>query len=222
MGILYVVATPIGNLGDITLRALQTFKDVDVIACEDTRRTRALLSHYSISTPTISFGHDNSRVGRITGLLSAGQDVALVTDAGTPGISDPGSGAVKAARAEGYPVIPIPGVSVLTALLSVSGQGLQGIKFYGFCSPKPGRRRSQLKQLLSENGPFVLFEAPHRILKTLKELSLLASHRQIMLVRELTKVHEEIVFGSAEELIMTLSNRNKILGELALLITGEK
>ena len=222
MGILYVVATPIGNLDDITLRALQTFKDVDVIACEDTRRTRILLSHYSIITRTISFGHDNSRVGRITELLGAGQTVALVTDAGTPGISDPGSGAVRAARAEGHPVVPIPGVSILTALLSVSGQGLQGIKFYGFCSPKSGRRRSQLKQLLSDNSPFVLFEAPHRILKTLRELSLLVSHREIMLARELTKLHEEILFGSPDELSTILSNRNKIVGEFALLVMGKK
>ena len=221
MGALFIVATPIGNLGDITLRALQTLKDVDVIACEDTRRTRALLSHYSINTRTISFGHDNSRVGRILGLLSVGQDVALVTDAGTPAISDPGSGAVRAARTNGHPVIPIPGVSALTTLLSVSGQGLQGTRFYGFCSRKPGRRRSQLKHLLSDKGSFVLFEAPHRVLRMLEELSRLAPQREIMLARELTKIHEEILSGSADELITILNNRNKIVGELMLLVAGE-
>ena len=159
MATLFVVASPIGNLGDITGRALDTLRTVDVIACENTRRTRALLSHYAIHTRTVAYGHDEARSGRVLGLLDAGLDVALVTDAGTPGISDPGSATVRMAREHGFAVVPIPGVSALTTLLSVAGTGAQGVTFYGFLSPKPGRRRSQLARLLESGGPFVLFEA---------------------------------------------------------------
>ena len=219
MATLFVVASPIGNLGDITGRALDTLRTVDVIACENTRRTRALLSHYAIHTRTVAYGHDEARSGRVLGLLDAGLDVALVTDAGTPGISDPGSATVRMAREHGFAVVPIPGVSALTTLLSVAGTGAQGVTFYGFLSPKPGRRRSQLARLLESGGPFVLFEAPHRLLKTLADLQALAPHRRILLGRELTKLHEEVLDNTPAALIAELGAREKIMGELVLLIT---
>lgn len=221
MAVLYVVATPIGNLGDITMRALEVLRAVDVIACEDTRRTRTLLNHYAVTTPTIAYGHDETRARRVLGLLRAGQDVALVSDAGTPGISDPGTGAVRAAREEGFRVLPVPGASAVTALLSVSGERSRGVQIYGFCSPKPGRRRSQLSQLLAGGAPFILFEGPHRLLKTLQELHALAPARRILLGRELTKLHEEVLAGTARDLLQQMNARPKVVGELALLVAAE-
>lgn len=221
MAALYVVATPIGNLGDVTVRALEVLRAVDVIACEDTRRTRSLLNHYAITTPTVAYGHDETRAGRVLGLLRAGQDVALVTDAGTPGISDPGSGAVRAARAAGFAVLPVPGASAVTALLSVSGESFQGVQIYGFCSPKPGRRRAQLSRLLAGGAPFILFEGPHRLLKTLQELHALAPQRRILLGRELTKRYEETLAGTADALLQQLSARPRVAGELVLLVAAE-
>ena len=220
MGVLYVVATPIGNLADITLRALQTLRAVDVIACEDTRRTRVLLSHHDVGTRTVAYGHDEARSGRVLGLLRSGLDVALVSDAGTPGISDPGSGAVRAAREAGFAVIPIPGASAVTALLSVMGTSAQGVRFYGFCSPKPGRRRAQLQRLLADGSPFLLFEGPHRVLKLLDDLAQAAPERSIVLGRELTKLHEEVLEGTASALRDQLAGRTRIAGELTLLVTA--
>lgn len=222
MAVLYVVATPIGNLADITVRALDTLRAVDVIACEDTRRTRALLGHYGIETRTVAYGHDEARSGRVLGLLRAGLEVALVSDAGTPGISDPGGGAVRAARAEGFGVVPIPGASAVTTLLSVAGTSAQGVRFYGFCSPKPGRRRAQLGRLLADGAPFVLFEGPHRVLKLLADLAEAAPERSIVLGRELTKLHEEVLVGSAAALHGQLGVRARIAGEMTLLITEDR
>lgn len=222
MAVLYVVATPIGNLGDITVRALDTLRAVDVIACEDTRRTRTLLGHYGIETRTVAYGHDEARSGRVLGLLRAGLEVALVSDAGTPGISDPGGGAVRAARAEGFGVVPIPGASAVTTLLSVAGTSAQGVRFYGFCSPKPGRRRAQLGRLLADGAPFVLFEGPHRVLKLLADLAEAAPERSIVLGRELTKLHEEVLVGSAAALHGQLGGRARIAGEMTLLITEDR
>ena len=214
MAALYVVATPIGNLGDVTMRALEVLRAVDVIACEDTRRTRTLLQHYAITTPTVAYGHDETRAGRVIGLLRAGRDVALVTDAGTPGVSDPGGGAVRAAREEGFAVRAVPGASAVTALLSVS--------FYGFCSPKPGRRRAQLSRLLAGGAAFILFEGPHRLLKTLQDLHALAPQRRILLGRELTKLHEEVLAGAAGDLLRQMGARPRVAGELVLLVTAEQ
>ena len=222
MAVLYVVATPIGNLGDITMRALDTLRTADVIACEDTRRTRILLNHYGIDTRTVAYGHDETRSGRVLGLLRAGLEVALVSDAGTPGISDPGSGAVRAAREAGFAVIPIPGASAVTALLSVAGTSAQGVRFYGFCSPKPGRRRGQLERLLADGAPFVLFEGPHRVLKLLQDLAAAAPERTIVLGRELTKLHEEVLVGTAAALRDELGGRTKVVGEMALLVTEHR
>ena len=220
MAVLYVVATPIGNLGDITMRALEVLRAVDVIACEDTRRTRTLLNHYAIATRTTAYGHDETRAGRVLGLLRAGHDVALVTDAGTPGVSDPGTGAVRAARDAGFRVVPVPGASAVTALLSVSGESVQGARIYGFCSPKPGRRRAQLGRLLEDGAPFILFEGPHRLLKTLQELHALAPERRILLGRELTKLHEEVLAGTAQALLGQMSARPRVVGEMVLLVTA--
>ena len=141
------------------------------------------------------------------GLLRSGLDVALVSDAGTPGVSDPGGGAVRAAREAGFAVVPIPGASAVTALLSVAGTSAQGVRFYGFCSPKPGRRRAQLQRLLVDGAPFVLFEGPHRVLKLLGDLAEAAPERSIVLGRELTKLHEEVLVGSAAELSDQLGGR---------------
>ena len=221
MAVLYVVATPIGNLGDITVRALEVLRTVDVVACEDTRRTRTLLNHYAVAARTVAYGHDETRAGRVLGLLRAGQDVALVTDAGTPGVSDPGTGAVRAARDEGFRVVPVPGASAVTALLSVSGESAQGVRIYGFCSPKPGRRRAQLGRLLEDGAPFILFEGPHRLLKTLQELHALAPERRIVLGRELTKLHEEVLTGTAQVLLGQLGARPRVVGETVLLVTAE-
>lgn len=220
VAVLYVVATPIGNLGDVTVRALEVLRAVDVIACEDTRRTRTLLQHYAITTPTVAYGHDETRAGRVIGLLRAGRDVALVTDAGTPGVSDPGSGAVRAAREEGFAVRAVPGASAVTALLSVSGESSQGVQIYGFCSPKPGRRQAQLSRLLAGGAAFILFEGPHRLLKTLQDLHALAPQRRILLGRELTKLHEEVLAGTAEELLQQMEARPRVIGELVLLVTA--
>ncbi|MDE0229828.1 MAG: 16S rRNA (cytidine(1402)-2'-O)-methyltransferase [Spirochaetaceae bacterium] len=222
MAVLYVVATPIGNLGDITVRALDTLRAVDVIACEDTRRTRTLLVHHGITTRTVAYGHDETRSGRVLGLLRSGLQVALVSDAGTPGISDPGGGAVRAAREAGFAVVPIPGASAVTALLSVAGTSAQGVRFHGFCSPKPGRRRAQLERLLADGAPFVLFEGPHRVLKLLGALAEAAPERSIVLGRELTKLHEEVLVGTATALCDELASRARIAGELTLLVTGNR
>ena len=222
MAVLYVVATPIGNLGDVTMRAVETLRAVDVIACEDTRRTRTLLNHYGIATRTVAYGHDETRRGRVLALLRAGDDVALVSDAGTPGISDPGAGAVAAARAAGFTVVPVPGASAVTALLSISGTSAQGVRFYGFCSPKPGRRRAQLGRLLAGGTPFILFEGPHRLLKMLQDLAALAPQRTIVLGRELTKLHEEVLVGRARALLDELGARPKVAGEMTLLVTAEQ
>ena len=222
MAVLYVVATPIGNLGDITVRALDTLRAVDVIACEDTRRTRMLLSHHGITTRTVAYGHDETRSGRVLGLLRSGLEVALVSDAGTPGISDPGGGAVRAAREAGFAVVPVPGASALTALLSVAGTSAQGVRFYGFCSPKPGRRRTQLERLLADGAPFVLFEGPHRVMKLLGDLAEAAAERSIVLGRELTKLHEEVLVGTAAALRDELGGRARIVGEMTLLITANR
>ena len=222
MAVLYVVATPIGNLGDITMRAVETLRAVDVIACEDTRRTRNLLNHYGIATRTVAYGHDETRRGRVLALLRTGDDVALVSDAGTPGISDPGSGAVAAARAAGFAVVPIPGASAVTTLLSISGTSAQGVRFYGVGSPKPGRRRAQLGRLLAGGDAFILFEGPHRLLKMLRDLDALAARRTIVLGRELTKRYEEVLVGRAATLIDELDSRPKIAGEMVLLVTATR
>ncbi|MCX7027551.1 MAG: 16S rRNA (cytidine(1402)-2'-O)-methyltransferase [Spirochaetes bacterium] len=226
MGELFMVGTPIGNLGDITLRALEVLKNADVIACEDTRHSLKLLNHFGISKPLVScHANDEARAAlRIVALLDGGKKVAYCTDAGTPGLSDPGAVLAAAARANGHRVVPIPGPSALAALLSVSGFGGRALLFDGFPSPKAGRRRARLSTLLERGESFVLYESPFRIGKLLGELAALDPGRRICLGRELTKIHEQVLVGTAAELAALVGVQGIVTipekGEFALLVDG--
>ena len=201
-GTLYVVATPIGNLEDITLRALRVLREVSVIAAEDTRRTARLLSHHSISTRTVSFHAHNtkSRVPALIARLAAGESIALVTDAGTPGVSDPGIELVQAAVDHDIPVDPIPGASAPLAALIGSGFPLSPFTVWGFAPNRSKARKEWLSELSKTSHTFTFFEAPHRIRETLKEAGQLFGKRPIIVARELTKMHQEFIRGTAEEL----------------------
>ncbi len=218
MACLYVVATPIGNMEDITLRALRTLKEVPVIACEDTRHTSILLNHYGISGKKLIACHARNEEASARGvvkILEEGADVAYCSDAGTPGVSDPGSRLVRAVRDAGIPVVPLPGASAATTLVSAAGLFGKTFTFEGFLSPKSGRRRRRLEELLSRDEAFIIYESPFRIEKTLAEIASLAPGRLVVLGRELTKVHEEIFSGTAGE----VSGRLKTLkGEFALCV----
>ena len=194
-GSLYIVATPIGNLEDITLRALRVLREVDVIACEDTRRTRALLAHFDIHTPTTSYFEHNklTRGPQLLRQLAEGRSVALVTDAGTPGVSDPGFLLVRDARAAGVPVVPVPGSSAVVTALSAAGLPADRFVFDGFPPVKPGRRLNRLTALRELETTVVLYESPHRILATLEAIAQVFGERDIIVARELTKQFEEIV-----------------------------
>ncbi len=219
MAELYIVGTPIGNLGDMTQRAVDTLKAVDTIACEDTRHTLKLLNHLGIRKSLLScHANDEARAAsRIVSLLAEGKSVAYCTDAGTPGLSDPGAVLVRTARAAGYRVIPIPGPSALATLLSVAGVGGRSVLFDGFTSPKAGKRRARLSALLEREEAFVLYESPFRIRRLLADLAEFAPERLVCVGRELTKIHEEILFGSASE-IAALPIVEK--GEFAVLVAG--
>src|SRR5215475_7556696 len=198
-GTLYVVATPIGNLEDVTLRALRVLKEVDLIACEDTRRTRGLLTHFGIHAPVTSyFEHNKLRSGEaLIRALTDGKSVALVTDAGTPGISDPGFLLVRAARDAGIPVVPIPGPSAVIVALSAAGVPADRFVFDGFLPVKPGRRVHRLAALRSLSTTIVCYESPHRIMASLEAIAQVWGDREIVVARELTKQFEEIVRGPA-------------------------
>jgi 16S rRNA (cytidine1402-2'-O)-methyltransferase len=198
-GTLYVVATPIGNLEDITLRALRILKEVALIACEDTRRTRTLLSHFGVHVPVTSYFEHNKRVKGAVLLraLREGKSVALVTDAGTPGISDPGFLLVKEARAAGIPVTPVPGPSAVIAALSAAGVPADRFVFEGFLPVKPGRRLNRLRALRELETTVVCYESPHRILATLDAIGEVFGEAPLVVGRELTKQFEEIVEGTA-------------------------
>lgn len=223
MATLFVVATPIGNLGDITHRALETFKTVDVIACEDTRHTLQLLTHFGIRKPLLSVRARNEEIasGRVMDVLAQGQNVAYASDAGTPGLSDPGAVLVRTARAAGHDIVPIPGASAFASLLSVSGSSDKTVIFEGFLSPKPGRRRSRLRELCETGNAFVLYESPYRILKLLTDLAEIEGDRAIVVGRELTKLHEELVTGTAVEARDDFASRDKILGEFSVYVAGK-
>jgi 16S rRNA (cytidine1402-2'-O)-methyltransferase len=201
-GTLYVVATPIGNLEDITLRALRILKEVALIACEDTRRTRTLLSHFGVHVPVTSYFEHNKRVKGAVLLraLREGKSIALVTDAGTPGISDPGFLLVKEARAAGIPVTPIPGPSAVIAALSAAGVPADRFVFEGFLPVKPGRRLNRLRALRELETTVVCYESPHRILATLDAIGEVFGEAPLVVGRELTKQFEEIVEGTAAAL----------------------
>jgi len=218
---LYVVATPIGNLEDITLRALRVLKEVDVIACEDTRQTQKLLNHYSISTKTTSYHEHNEqeKAEELVAQMEAGASVALVTDAGMPGISDPGYRLITLAIARGISVVPLPGASAFLAALVASGLPTDSFLFNGFLPAKRGERRSALEAIKSSGRTEVFYEAPHRIVETLEDVvELLGTGRNVVVAREVTKIHEEFLRGSAGEVLETLKARETVKGEITLLI----
>ncbi|HXJ80203.1 MAG TPA: 16S rRNA (cytidine(1402)-2'-O)-methyltransferase [Candidatus Methylomirabilis sp.] len=218
-GTLYVVATPIGNLEDITLRALRVLKEVDLVACEDTRRTRALLSHFGIHVPVTSyFEHNKLTKGDVLlGALTEGRSVALVTDAGTPGISDPGFVLVRAARAAGISVVPIPGPSAVIAALSAAGVPADRFVFDGFLPVKPGRRLHRLEALRALETTIVCYESPHRIAATLEAIGRVFGETEIVVARELTKQFEEIVQGPPARMVERFGD-GRARGEFTLVI----
>lgn len=222
MPTLFIVATPIGNLSDITLRALETFRSVDVVACEDTRHTRRLLTHFEISKPLISCRARNEAIAaeKIIRELAGGRTVAFASDAGTPALSDPGAVLVQKVRAAGYTVVPIPGVSAYTALLSVAGSSSKTVIFEGFLSPKGGRRKKRLTELLAIPAAVVLYESPYRIVKLLSDIADIDAERYVIVGRELTKLHEEFIMGSAFEVLQNLRERTSIKGEFSVFIAG--
>ncbi len=218
-GILYIVATPIGNLEDITLRALRILGEADIIACEDTRHTRRLLDHFQITTPTISYYREKEkqRAGELLKQLQTGRTVALVSDAGTPAISDPGSILVNAARAAGIQVVPLPGPSALVTCISVAGLSNSSFLFLGFPPAKKAGRRRLFTSLSSLPQPLVLYESPHRISGTVADLLQQLGDRRCLFCRELTKIHEEIRETTLSSLAEDLSGK-KVKGEIVLLL----
>jgi 16S rRNA (cytidine1402-2'-O)-methyltransferase len=220
-GTLYLVATPIGNLEDITLRALRTLKECDVVAAEDTRRTGLLLKHFEISRPLLSYFQFNEakRSEEILERLRRGEKVALVTDAGSPGISDPGERVVNAAISAGFRVEPVPGPSALVAALTASGLATDEFHFVGFLPHKSGQRRNKLEAMKPISGTLVLYESPYRIEKLLNELCDVFPDRQVVLAREITKKFEEFLRGKPAELLEVVRKRS-LKGEFVVLVSG--
>ena len=218
---LYLVATPIGNLEDITLRALRVLKGVDLVACEDTRQTQKLLHHYGIPTRTISY-HEHNEMTKAAELvvdLEGGARIALVTDAGMPGISDPGFRLIALAIRHHVPVVPIPGASAFLAALVASGLPTDSFRFSGFLPAKRGERRTLLESIRTSPRTQVFYEAPHRLLQTLEDLvAVLGPDRHIVIAREVTKIHEEFLRGRAAEVLAALFSRGEVKGEITLLI----
>ena len=219
-GTLYLVSTPIGNLEDITYRAVRILKEAGLVACEDTRQTRKLLDHYSIRTPTLSYHEHNEaeRAAQLVEKLEQGISVALVSDAGTPLVSDPGYRLVQRAIEAGIRVEPVPGASALLAALTASGLPSDEFHFAGFFPPKSGRRKKLLESLQDAAATLVFYEAPHRILETLDDLEAVLGDRPIVLAREITKLHEEFLRGTPAQLREVLKARPTIKGEITLLV----
>lgn len=220
-GILYIVATPIGNLEDITLRAIRTLKEADVIAAEDTRHTQVLLKHFAINTPLTSFHEHNERAktAQLVTRLERGESIALVSDAGTPAISDPGYRLVVAAIGAGIRVIPIAGPSALIAALSAAGLPTDGFDFRGFLPARKQERRSKLQELRDGRYTMVFYETPHRLQESLDDVREILGDRRMVLAREVTKLHEEFLRGRISEVIGEVSRR-QIRGEMTLVIEG--
>jgi 16S rRNA (cytidine1402-2'-O)-methyltransferase len=218
---LYLVGTPIGNLEDITLRALRVLKEVDVIACEDTRQTQKLLNHYAITTRTTSYHEHNemTRSAELVKEIQEGASVALVTDAGMPGISDPGFRLIALAIRHHLPVVPIPGASAFLAALVASGLPTDSFRFSGFLPAKRGERRAALEAIKSSPRPQVFYEAPHRVVETLVDVcEVLGEARHVVIAREVTKLYEEFLRGRAGEVLENLQAREVVKGEITLLI----
>ena len=218
---LYLVATPIGNLEDITLRAIRVLKQVDLIACEDTRQTQKLLNHYGIEKPTISYHEHNeaSRAAELIEKLAAGARIAVVSDAGTPGINDPGFRVVSLAIERDIPVIPIPGPAAFVSALVASGLPGESFSFRGFLPPKTGARRRELEKIRQSQQTEIFYEAPHRIHETLEDITaVLGPERRVVVARELTKIHEEFLRGTVADLLAQVQTRGELKGEVVLLI----
>jgi 16S rRNA (cytidine1402-2'-O)-methyltransferase len=218
---LYLVGTPIGNLEDITLRALRLLKEVDVIACEDTRQTQKLLNHFSITTRTTSYHEHNemTKSAELVKMMQEGASVALVSDAGMPGISDPGYRLIALAIRNQVPVVPIPGASAFLSALVASGLATDSFRFSGFLPAKRGERRAALQAIKSSPRTQIFYEAPHRIVETLEDVcEMLGSGRQVVVAREVTKLHEEFLRGRADEVLENLKARAAVKGEITLLI----
>jgi 16S rRNA (cytidine1402-2'-O)-methyltransferase len=221
-GTLFVVATPLGNLEDLTLRAIRTLREADLVACEDTRRTATLLRAHGIETPTTSFFEHNERWKgeRILDALRQGRSVALVSDAGTPGISDPGYRLVRDARAAELPVVPVPGPSAAIAALSVSGLPSDRFLFVGFLPPRAGARLRALEELAAERATLVVYESPLRVVETLATMVEVLGDREAFLCREATKLHEEYLRARLSELHERLGAREVVKGEIVLVVAG--
>jgi 16S rRNA (cytidine1402-2'-O)-methyltransferase len=221
-GTLFVVATPLGNLEDLSLRAVRVLREAALVACEDTRRTSALLRAHDIKTPITSYFEHNERWkgARLLEALREGRDVALVSDAGTPGISDPGYRLVRDARAAGLPVVPVPGPSAAIAALSVSGLPTDRFLFVGFLPAKAGARRRAIEGLAAERPTLVLYESPVRVVEALADLEALLGDREAFLCREATKLHEEYVRGRLSALRASLAARDRVRGEIVLVVAG--
>ena len=217
-GKLFVVGTPIGNLADITYRAVDTLNSVDFIFAEDTRVSKKLLNHYKIDKKIYSY-HDHSKdseVEKLTNLLESGNDVALISDAGTPTVSDPGYRLIRECVKKGVDIVPIPGPSALTAALSVAGLPSDSFTFVGFLPQKKGRIK-KIEQLSEINNTIILFESPHRLLKTLNQLFEILGNRQVAIGRELTKLYEEIIRGNLKDVIQEFSKKS-VKGEIVIMI----
>ncbi len=220
-GTLYLVGTPIGNLEDITLRALRILKEVDLIACEDTRQTAKLLNHYSVNKPTISY-HDHNEQSRAAELvlrLERGDNIAVVTDAGMPGVSDPGYRLVGLAIEHGIRVEPIPGASAFLSALVASGMPTDSFHFSGFLPAKSGARRTTLEAIRNSPHPEIYYDAPHRIVDSIRDVvEILGAERPVVIAREVTKLHEEFLRGPAVDVLAQLEQRGDVKGEITLLI----
>ena len=218
-GCLYVAATPIGNLEDITLRTLRLLREVDLIACEDTRHTRKLLNHYDVDKPMVSY-HEHNEMVRAPQLvleLEQGSKIALVSDAGLPGVSDPGHHLISLAIRHGIPVVPLPGPTAFSAALIASGLSASHFHFYGFLPARKTQRRKALKALNEQDGTLIFYEAPHRICESIGDVLAMLGDRQAVLAREVTKIHEEFLRGRLSQLHDQLKNR-RLRGEFTILI----
>ena len=222
MAVLYIIGTPIGNLEDLTFRAAEILKSADLVACEDTRITLKILNHLGIRVPLLSCRAQNEEnaAAKVIAALNQGKIAAYTSDAGTPGLSDPGRVLTAKAIEAGHEVIPIPGVSAFTTLLSVAGTEDKTVIFEGFLSPKAGRRRSRIKELLATGWAFVLFESPFRILKLLKDIADLDSERYICVGREMTKYHEEYKMGTAAEIYAFFAQKERQKGEFSVYVSS--